>query len=142
LLVLGLGSVAFGFPGALVGILILGLMLTIYQTLNQTMIMGAARPEYYGRVMSMMMLTFSTMPLMGVPLGVAADHFGATNVFIAQGVVVAVMLLLLALSNRSYTFTRQEPRTLHERPEAEPVRGEAMAGAVPGGATGGGGAGG
>jgi MFS family permease len=116
LLLLGFGSMAFGFPGAVAAVIVLGLVLTIYQTLNQTMIMGAARPEYYGRVMSMMMLTFSTMPLMGVPLGIAADRFGATNVFIAQGVLVAAVLVLLALSNRAYTFGRQAPRQMHERP--------------------------
>jgi len=109
LLLLGFGSLAFGFGGAIAAILVLGLMLTVYQTLNQTMIMGAARPEYYGRVMSMMMLTFSTMPLMGVPLGIAADRIGATNVFIAEGAIVVVILLVLALGNPAYTFGRQSP---------------------------------
>ncbi|MDA0350796.1 MAG: MFS transporter [Chloroflexi bacterium] len=123
LLVLGLGSFAFGFPGAVVGILILGLMLTIYQTLNQTMIMAAAKPEYYGRVMSMMMLTFSTMPLMGVPLGILADRVGATNVFIGQGVLVAVVLGLLALMNRSYTFERQDMRHVNDRTPSEDAAG-------------------
>jgi MFS family permease len=108
LLVLGFGSMAFGFGGAIAAVLILGLMLTVYQTLNQTMIMGAAKPEFYGRMMSMMMLTFSTMPLMGVPLGLAADRFGATSVFITQGALVIMVLVLLAARNRSYTFGREQ----------------------------------
>ena len=106
LLVLGLGSQAFGFGGAIAGVVILGLMLTGYQTLNMTMVMGVAKPEFYGRVMSIMMLTFSTMPMMAVPLGIMADRIGAASVFAIQGVVVALLLVVVAVTNSSYTFSR------------------------------------
>jgi len=114
LLVLGLGSEAFGFGGAIAGVLILGLMLTGYQTLNMTMVMAVAKPEYYGRVMSIMMLTFSTMPMMAVPLGILADDIGASNVFAIQGVVVAVLLLAVAAMNIPYTFSREDMSGLEQ----------------------------
>ena len=108
LIVLGLGSEAFGLGGAIAGVLILGLMLTGYQTLNMTMVMGVAKPEFYGRVMSIMMLTFSTMPMMAVPLGILADDIGASRVFAIQGAVVAVLLAVVALTNVGFTFGREE----------------------------------
>jgi predicted MFS family arabinose efflux permease len=108
LIVLGLGSEVFGFGGAIAGSLILGLMLTGYQTLNMTMVMGVSKPEYYGRVMSIMMLTFSTMPMMAVPLGILADEIGASAVFSIQGVVVAALLVVVALTNVGFTFGREE----------------------------------
>ncbi len=104
LVLLGVGAIAFGLAGAIAASLFLGLVLTSYQTLNQTLLIGAARPEYYGRIMSMMMLTFSTMPLMAVPLGILADRWGATTVFMVQGLLVTVALLAVTMTNRSYTF--------------------------------------
>ena len=115
LVLLGVISVSAGFGGAIVAIIFLGFTLTTFQTLNMTMIMTSAREEYYGRVMSIMMITFSTMPMMAAPLGFIADRIGAPSLFIAQGVAVAVMVTLISLSNRSYVLSREEPRVDEER---------------------------
>ena len=107
LVLLGVASTAFGFNGALAAIVVLGLAFTIYQTLNMTMVLSESKPEYYGRVMSIYMLTFSVMPLMAAPLGVVADRVGgAANVFVGQGAIVAVFMLLIAVSNPRYLFSR------------------------------------
>ncbi len=100
----------FGFGGAIAATLVLGLFLTAYQTLNSTMIMDAAEPQYYGRVMSINMLTFSAMPIMAAPLGIVADHIGASTLFILQGSMVIGFLILVGLLNPKYTFGRQAPR--------------------------------
>ena len=118
LVVLGLGSEIFGLGGAIAGVAILGLALTGYQTLNMTMVMEVAKPQYYGRVMSIQMLTFSTMPMMAVPLGMMADNFGASRVFATQGLVVGVLLLIVAATNVSYTFSRRQP-PVHAGPERD-----------------------
>ena len=128
LIVLGLGAGAVGFSGAIAGVLILGLTLTAYQTLNMTMIMGDAKPEYYGRVMSIMMLTFSTMPMMAMPLGIAADRIGAPSIFAIQGVVVAVLLTLVALTNVPYTFSRHQMLISREPAGAAPESARTAAG--------------
>lgn len=122
LIVLGFGSDVFGLGGAVAGVGILGLMLTAYQTLNMTMIMVVAKPEFRGRVMSIMMLTFSTMPMMAVPLGILADRVGASTVFTLQGVAVIALLLLVAAINPKYTFSRHEiaPHAPPEAPEPPP----------------------
>ena len=109
LVLLGILSAAFGFSGALVAIVFLGFALTTFQTLNMTMLMVSARPEYYGRIMSIMMLTFSTMPMMSAPLGFIADSTGASTLFVAQGIAVAVMLTLISLGSWRYVVSREEP---------------------------------
>lgn len=109
LIVLALGSRSFGYTGAVGAILILGLSLTAYQTLNSTLLMDSARPEFYGRVMSINMLSFSAMPLMAFPLGQVADSIGVTNMFIAQGGIVVGCMALIAFFNPGHTFGRSLP---------------------------------
>ena len=103
---LAVGSHFFGYGGAIGAIIVLGFALTAYQTLNSTMIMDAARPEFYGRVMSINMLTFSAMPLMAYPLGQLADVMGARETFTAQGLVVVGFMILAGVLNPSHTFGR------------------------------------
>jgi len=107
LILLALGASSFGYPGAIGGVIVLGLALTAYQTLNNTMLMDEARPEYYGRVMSINMATFSAMPLMAMPLGAIADAIGARETFIIQGSIVVAFMILVALVNSRYTFGSQ-----------------------------------
>jgi len=78
-----------------------------YMTLNQTMLMTGAAPEFRGRVSSISMLTFSAMPLMALPLGVFADLVGGGWAFVAQGTIVLGVILLLALTNPAHTFGRR-----------------------------------
>ncbi len=106
---LALGSEAFGFVGALGATLVLGLALTVYQTVNSTLTMDAARPEMYGRVMSISMLSFSAMPLMAWPLGQLADGIGVTNMFMGQGLLVIGFLLVMGIARPTYTFGRTPP---------------------------------
>ncbi|MCC6958681.1 MAG: MFS transporter [Dehalococcoidia bacterium] len=109
LILLALASRSFGYSGAIAAILVLGLSLTAYQTLNSTLLMDSARPEFYGRVMSISMLSFSAMPLMAFPLGQVADSIGVTNMFIAQGGIVVGCMALIAIFNPGHTFGRTSP---------------------------------
>ena len=123
----------FGFAGAIAATLVLGLFLTAYQTLNSTMIMDAAEPQYYGRVMSINMLTFSAMPIMAAPLGIIADHIGASTLFIVQGAMVIGFLILVALVNPKYTFGRQAPRVFESvMPSPQPGRASTAGGGYAG----------
>jgi MFS family permease len=109
LVALALASRSFGYPGAMAVIVLLGLTLTAYQTLNSTLMMEAAKPEFYGRVMSINMLSFSAMPLMAFPLGRVADAVGVTNMFIMQGLTVVGIMLLISVFNPRHTFGRVAP---------------------------------
>ncbi|HNM76824.1 MAG TPA: MFS transporter [Tepidiformaceae bacterium] len=116
LILLALASRSFGYSGAIAAILVLGLSLTAYQTLNSTLLMDSARPEFYGRVMSISMLSFSAMPLMAFPLGQVADSIGVTNMFIAQGGIVVGCMALIAIFNPGHTFGRTSPILLTSNP--------------------------
>ena len=110
LILLGAASMAFGFAGAVAAIIVLGFAFSVFQTLNNTMIMTLAQPEYQGRVMSIYMLTFSGFSLMALPLGLAADAIGAVNVFMILGGVIVGLFLIAALLNPRYTFSRLDDR--------------------------------
>jgi MFS family permease len=118
LILLAIGAGVFGWWGAAVAVVFIGLAFTAYQTLNNTMVMDEARPEFYGRVMSINMLTFSSMPLMALPLGALADRIGAPETFIAQGAIVLGFMAFVALVNAGYTFGRHQSRSLQTAPAA------------------------
>jgi MFS family permease len=105
LLALGLVSKQFGYPGALVSLGVLGLCSTTYQTLNNTMVMAATQEEYYGRVMSIYMLTFSVFPLVAGPMGVVADRLTATTTFVLLGVGIFAFILAMFLLNTRYALS-------------------------------------
>lgn len=118
LLLMGVLAGPFGFAGVIAATLVIGLFLTAFQTLNSTMVMDAAEPQYYGRVMSINMLTFSAMPIMAAPLGAIADQIGASTLFVVQGAMVVGLMALVAMLNPKYTFGRQAPRAFEGGPPA------------------------
>lgn len=97
LVLLGLGSAVFGFPGAIAAMFLLGVFQMGYMALNNSMLMLTAAPEYHGRVMSLYMLTFGVFPLMGGPLGVLGDAIGGFATFSALGVALVAFIALMAL---------------------------------------------
>lgn len=129
LLLLAFASGPFGYTGAVGAIIVLGLAFTAYQTLNNTMVMDEADPTYYGRVMSINMLTFSMMPMMAYPLGLVADALGARGTFMVQGCIVLAFMAFVAVVNRGYTFGRhaEHPVTL----ESDGFRGPLPVGLAP-----------
>jgi hypothetical protein len=104
LLVMGIGGATIGIPAALVASLIIGATMLGFQTINNTLIMTTADPQMMGRVMSIMMMTFSAIPLMSLPLGILADIIGAPTLFVALGAGVAGSLAIMSLLNPTYLF--------------------------------------
>jgi len=99
LVLLAVGAVQLGYAGALAALLVLGLFSTTYQTLNNTLLMTESRPEYYGRVMSVYMVSWSLFPFMAAPMGVVADHIGAVTTFAILGVAIIAFVALVVLLN-------------------------------------------
>jgi MFS family permease len=140
LVLLGVLTISFGIPGVIVALIILGFAFSAFQTLNNTMVVGASQPAYQGRVMSIYMLTFSAMPAMAVPLGIAADRLdgGASLLFIFLGVMITVLFVLSAVLAPRYTFGRHQDTPTWGRgppgrppPRDEPTAGQAVAIEVP-----------
>ena len=110
------GSQMFGFAGAIVGVTIVGGATAFYMTATSTMMLTAANPRFYGRVMSLFMLSFSAVGVMSLPLGIVADRVGSLFLFSTLGICVAVAMLLTAILKPSFVFQRliPAPNTDHE----------------------------
>jgi len=68
--------------------LLLGAGTSAYQLLNNSLIMQAADPLYYGRVMSLVMLAWGFNSLVALPYGILADHIGERETLVIMSVLV------------------------------------------------------
>ena len=95
--VFGLSLAAFAWaPNFWVasGLLVLvGLSSMTFMSLNNTQVMAITEPQYHGRVMSVYMLTWSLMPIGGVPISFLTDRFGAPVTVGVSGLVVALFMV-------------------------------------------------
>src|SRR3990170_2744131 len=94
---LGFGVTLIAFAAApalalgLVALLFVGLMSNSYWALNGTMVLASSDPEYYGRVQSIYMLSWSVQAFAGLPIGALADLLGVqTTVAVALAAIVAL----------------------------------------------------
>lgn len=108
----GVSLVLFGLASvpvaAMVVLALVGLTANFFMSLNSTMLMSRSEPRFYGRVMSVYMLSWSAMPLASVPLGRAADTIGAPHTVALAGAAIAIIVTavgLLATSYRRNTVT-------------------------------------
>ena len=108
LVLLALSAPIFGMTGALISLGVLGLASTSYMTLNNAQLMAHARPEYYGRVMSIYMITFGMFPIMAWPLGRLADAIGAPETFLLLGATILAFMVLVAALNTRHFFGSSE----------------------------------
>jgi predicted MFS family arabinose efflux permease len=96
---IGVGLILTGlspaFAVAALAMLVLGGATSGFQTLNNALVMRHADPAYYGRVMSITMLAFSGVNLVGLPVGLLADAIGERGALLAMGGVVLLAIVLL-----------------------------------------------
>lgn len=84
-------------PLSLVLVGIVGLAANAYMSLNNTLVMLQTDQAYYGRVMSIYMMTFSLMPLAGYPMGLLVDRWSAPQVVGIAGAVILLFVLAISL---------------------------------------------
>lgn len=88
------------------------------QSLNSTMLMTVAEPEYHGRVMSVNMLTFSLTAVGTFAMGYVIDWIGRASVgsmtlegvqvaYLVSGTIIALFILAATLANPSYRRLEQ-----------------------------------
>lgn len=95
----------------LMALLVVGFTSNGYWALNNTMILGNTDPRYYGRVMSVYMLSWSIMPFVLLPQSALADAQGVQTMIAGVGALLALMLLAIVLLLPGY-------RRLREREQA------------------------
>jgi MFS family permease len=81
---------------------LIGAASSAYLALNSTLIMGRSEQRYHGRVMSVYMLIFSSMPLGNMVMSLFTDIFGVQATVGTGGILLAVAVIAFGLSSRSY----------------------------------------
>ena len=108
----GVALVLFGaaptlLPG-LVALLFVGLTSNGYWALNNTMVLGATDREYYGRVMSIYMLSWSFAPFAALPESAIADAFGVRQMEVGVGVLLVALMVAIAVLLPGHRRMRQD----------------------------------
>ena len=86
------------FPVAMPFLLIVGLISSVYMSLNMTLTQVSSAPEMRGRVMSIMMMTFGLMPIGALPFGTMAEYIGTANALTISGAMLALLTLAFAFA--------------------------------------------
>lgn len=79
-------------------LLLIGLLSSIFMSLNMTLMQLYSVPEMRGRVMSIAMMTFGLMPLGALPFGTIAEYMGTPNALAISGLLLAVLTLAFAFA--------------------------------------------
>jgi MFS family permease len=77
---------------ALLFLAVVGFMTDGYFTINRILVMLETDKAFYGRVMSIYMMTWSLMPLSLVPMGIMVDRVGAPITVGVAGLILAVFV--------------------------------------------------
>jgi MFS family permease len=99
-------------------LLLVGLASNGYWALNSTMVLASSEPEYYGRVQSIYMLSWSVQGFAALPESAIADLVGVQATVAAVGVVLVVSLLAISVFVPGHRRLREE--------EARPAVSEAQ----------------
>ena len=62
--------------------------------MNNILLMETTYPTYYGRMMSIYMLTFSMSPVAMLPIGFFVDKFRAPTTVVVCGIILSGSMLL------------------------------------------------
>ncbi|HEV8634321.1 MAG TPA: MFS transporter [Chloroflexota bacterium] len=104
-------ALAPSYAAALLILPALGAASSAYMALNNTLVMENTPRQFYGRVMSVYMMTFSLMPLASVPFARLADEIGARPTLAAAGALLAYLVAVIAFGGRLRLRAKEPVRT-------------------------------
>ena len=88
-------------------LLIIGMVSSVFMSLNMTMMQVLAPPEMRGRMMAIGMMTFGAMPLSSLPFGVLAEARNSTpDALFISGVLLTVATLIFAVAYPTFRRLR------------------------------------
>ncbi len=93
---------------AIVFLVIIGFMTDGYFTINRILVMYETEKAFYGRVMSIYMMTWSLMPLSLVPMGIMVDRVGAPITVGVTGLMLAAIIAAITIFS-PHIRRREEP---------------------------------
>lgn len=83
---------------ALVAVFFMGVGLTGFQLTNNALLMMEADQEYFGRVMSLVMIAWGGQGLTALPIGMLADRIGERPVLAIEGAAIVLVVVGSAIA--------------------------------------------
>ena len=83
-------------------LMLVGLLNSVFMSLNMTLIQTSSSREMRGRVMSIAMMSFGVMPLSGVPFGILAEFTDTPFALTLSGLLLVAFTLVFAAVYPSY----------------------------------------
>ena len=93
-----MGALSPSFFALMLIAILVGVSTTGVMLVNQALIMTNSKPEYFGRVMSFVVLGFAAQTLLAPIWGVSADAIGGRETLLGVAAMIAVATVLLSLS--------------------------------------------
>ena len=124
-LVFVLGALTPSFFALMLVAILVGVSTTGVLLVNQALIMTNSRPEYFGRVMSFVVLGFAAQSLIAPIWGITADAIGGRETMILVGAITLIATLLLAvgwLRTRRLPLEPGTPARIAAEPTPPPDR--------------------
>ena len=80
------------FYAALAVMAVVGATSSVFQALNNSLLLTSTPVEYHGRVQSLLMLSFSGFAIAALPIGIVADAVGIRATLVGLGIGVLVVM--------------------------------------------------
>ena len=90
------------YAAAIPLLMLVGLLNSVFMSLNMTLIQLYSSAEMRGRMMSIAMMSFGVMPLSGVPFGVLAEFTSTPFALTLSGLLLVAFTLVFAIVYPSY----------------------------------------
>ncbi len=93
---------ASSYAAAIPLLMLVGLLNSVFMSLNMTLIQLYSSAEMRGRMMSIAMMSFGVMPLSGVPFGILAEFTSTPFALTLSGLLLVAFTLVFAVVYPSY----------------------------------------
>jgi predicted MFS family arabinose efflux permease len=87
------------YATALPFLFVAGFMSAIFMALNMTLLQTYSTDEMRGRIMSISMMSFGTMPLSTLPFGAIAEWIGTPNALCLSGAMLMILTAIFTVAN-------------------------------------------
>ena len=89
---LAMFAVMPNFYAALAVMAVVGATSSVFQALNNSLLLTSTPVEYHGRVQSLLMLSFSGFAIAALPIGIVADAVGIRATLVGLGILVLAVM--------------------------------------------------
>ena len=86
------------FYAALAAMSVVGATSSVFQALNNSLLLTSTPIEYHGRVQSLLMLSFSGFAIAALPIGVVADAVGIRATLVGLGILVLAVMAVARMT--------------------------------------------